>query len=91
MELFDLRYGWSYSIRSLTVRAIDLVPASTPEQIDLFCDYHLMEKNEKIEKTIEGIKDRFGERSIIPAITMNSKVPLDCPTELMQMPAMSSR
>ena len=91
IQLFNMRYGWSYPLRSLTVRAIDLVAASRPEQISLFNDYARIEKNEKLEKAIEGIKDRYGEHAVVPAITMNSKVPRNCPTELMQMPAMSSR
>ena len=91
MRLFNMKYGWSYPLRSLTVRAIDLVPAANPLQISLFNDYTKIEKNEKLEKAIEGIKDRYGEHAVVPAITMNSKVPRNCPTELMQMPAMSNR
>lgn len=85
-ELFKQRYHWSYPVRALTVRAIDLIPVGQPEQISLFWDQDKRQKNETIEKTIEAIKGRFGKNAVVPAVVMDSKVPVNSPGELMQMP-----
>lgn len=69
-ELFHTRYDWSRPIRALTVRAINLVPQTTTQQIDLFTDMEHIEKRDKLETAIEDIRRRFGKRSIYSAALM---------------------
>lgn len=62
IELFTLSYSWNKPIRSLGVRGADLVTADGHIQIDLF------DKDktglEILEKTMDGLRKRFGHYSI---------------------------
>lgn len=62
IELFTSSYSWNKPIRSLGVRGADLVTADGHIQIDLF------DKDktglEILEKTIDGLRKRFGHYSI---------------------------
>lgn len=69
-ELFRTRYDWSRPIRALTVRAINLVPQATTQQIDLFTDMEHINKRDRLETAIEDIRRRFGKRSIYSAALM---------------------
>ena len=75
-ELFQRNYDWKEPVRSVTVRAINLVSAKEPEQICLFSDPIRLEKEEKLFLAIEEIRRRFGKRAIYPAALMkNLKMP----------------
>ena len=76
MDLFKRRYNWAYPVRSLTIRAIDLVPADAPVQLDLFTDYSAHNKRLKLEETVDDLRRRFG-RGIInfAALTQDIKFP----------------
>ena len=54
-ELFQRNYDWKEPVRSVTVRAINLVSAKEPEQICLFSDPIRLEKEEKLFLAIEEI------------------------------------
>ena len=69
-ELFKLNYSWNKNIRSITVRAIDLIPADLPIQLDFLSDRTRLDKLEMIDKTIDDIRRRFGEKSITKASLM---------------------
>lgn len=76
VELFNRRYAWEKDIRSLTIRAIDLVPVDSPHQMDLWIDYKAHDKRLKIEETIESIRRRFGHGAInFASLTSNIKYP----------------
>ena len=66
-ELFRTNYGWSYPVRAITVRAINLIESKDPEQIDIFTDISKIEHNEKLFECVEDIRRRFGKYSIRPA------------------------
>lgn len=66
-HLFERSYRWDNPIRSVTVRAINLVPQGMPQQLDLFTDCIRVDKMEKLETAVENIRERFGKRSIMPA------------------------
>jgi DNA polymerase-4 len=67
----------------VTVRAINLASQDIPQQIDLFTDYHEIDRKERLESVIENIRDRFGKHSIMPAtLYQNIKMPTDRETEL---------
>jgi DNA polymerase-4 len=69
-RLFEQRYDWHQPVRSVTVRAINLIPGSQPVQTTLFDDPAKREKREKLEDAIEDIRERFGKGAIYNACLM---------------------
>jgi DNA polymerase-4 len=68
------------------VRAINLIPNSSSEQLSLFYDYEAREKRIRLEDAVEEIRRRFGKRAISYAILMgNLKMPTDG-RDLVRMP-----
>ena len=66
-ELFRNQYPWDRDIRSVTLRAIDLIPSQTPEQLDLFSKRGRVDRLEKIDAVTDEIRQKFGENSITKA------------------------
>jgi len=83
-ELFKEKYNWTKKIRAVTVRVINLIPESAPEQLDLTTDISNEEKNKKLEDCIESIRSRFGNSSINYASIQNS--PLFTPRQPAVLP-----
>ena len=74
--LFKQRYDWEKPIRSVTIQAIKLVSQDMPIQVNLFTDMKKIEKLEKLDNCVEGIRNRFGKDSIRNAILcQNIRVP----------------
>lgn len=63
-RLFKANYDWNKPIRSLGVRGADLVVDTIPEQLDLFMSYEKREKQMKIDKTVDCIREKFGFYSV---------------------------
>lgn len=75
-DLFCRRYAWNSNIRSLTISAIDLVPANAPVQLDLWSDYAKDDRRIAIERTVDEIRRRFGLKSInFASLTTGLKIP----------------
>lgn len=66
-QLFLDSYGWKHDIRSITVRAINLIPADTPMQMDLFNDRTKLDQLETIECVVDTLRQRFGNKAVQPA------------------------
>ena len=66
-ELFRKRYDWEKDVRALTIRAISLLPDSEPIQLDLSYNHNRFVKIDTLEQTIDGINERFGKNSVLPA------------------------
>ncbi len=82
IELFNLNYKWNYDVRAVTVRAIELVDADAPTQLDMFTDTSKHEKMQKIDDTVLELRRRFGEKVIFNACLMQEeKVPHGNPEE----------
>ncbi|MCD8151286.1 MAG: DNA polymerase IV [Clostridiales bacterium] len=64
MKLFYDNYRWRKPIRSVGVRACDLVEADCPIQLDLFIDENKRERLHKMDMTVDVIRRRFGYESI---------------------------
>ena len=62
MDLFREHYRWDKPIRSIGVRGADLVTASGHVQLDLFDEDK--SEVEALERTIDGIRQRFGPYSL---------------------------
>ncbi len=63
-DLFERSYQWRNNIRSITVQAIRLVPQDAPLQINVFTDYDRLDKDERLDRCVENIRERFGKNSI---------------------------
>ena len=88
MALFRLRYTWQYPIRSVTIRAVDLINARMPEQLDLFGDHERRKRNDDLEIAVEDIQRRFGRDSIKLASSMHGlKMQKDKTHEQLTMPS----
>lgn len=90
-ELFQRGYTWRHPIRSVTVRAINLLEEDIPIQIDLFTDTSTLEKRERLDLAIESIRSRFGKDAIKNAILCQSiKLPAEREVELIMPSGMVS-
>ena len=84
--LFLQKYVWNKNIRSVTVRAINLISDSAPMQLDLFVDQDSMTRQTKIDNCIESLRARFGSEIIKNAVLlknvwmMNNQAKLTMPT-----------
>lgn len=52
-QLFKDNYKWEHPIRSLGIRAADLVLDDIPVQLDLFGNQEKKEKLEKLDRTVD--------------------------------------
>ena len=73
-QLFKDNYKGEHPIRSLGIRAADLVLDDIPVQLDLFGNQEKMEKLEKLDRTVDEIRRRFGYFSIQRAAMYQDKV-----------------
>ena len=65
-------------MRSVCIRAIDLVPKSEAEQLNMFVDTARLDRRERLEDAIESLRDRFGKRAITYATLLGDlKMPDD--------------
>ncbi len=71
-KLFREKYYWSMNVRSLTIRAIDLVPDNTPVQTTFDCDAGIQVKMEKIFNTVDDLNIRYGKKTVMPAALLQN-------------------
>ena len=69
MKLIAGNYSWGVPLRSIGLRAIDLVPDSVPDQLSLFEDQGRRERQERLERAVDDIRRRFGHYAIGRAVT----------------------
>lgn len=75
---FKEHYTWNTKVRSITVRAIELVPKNQEEQLTLFDNTVQRKRREDLEDAIEGIRSRFGKRAITYGVLLGDlKMPYD--------------
>jgi DNA polymerase-4 len=58
MELFRANYDWQLGIRSVGVRAADLVTAADYRQVSFWADAN--RRQESLERTVEDLRRRYG-------------------------------
>lgn len=73
-RLFKENYDWRKPIRSIGVRGTDLVNDNYWEQIDLFMDVHLREKQMRMDEAVDDIRRRFGFYSIQRGLMYQDKI-----------------
>lgn len=65
-ELFCRKYGWENAVRSVTVRAIKLVPDDIARQLGIDTDIGRIERRERLDRIADDITRRYGKNSIRP-------------------------
>ena len=73
MQLLRKHYKWERPLRSIGIRAMNLVPASQPEQLSLFVDETQRQRQEMIEYTFDGIRRRYGYSAIDYGLIFSDK------------------
>ena len=75
-NILQSRYIWRNTIRALTVSAIQLESAENPAQLDMFYDSEGHARRERLNRTVDNIRDNFGKHAIVPAIILDeAKMP----------------
>lgn len=64
-SLFKRNYTWSKPVRSLGVNVSDLSWGYDPVQLDFYANTVRREKKEDLEKTVDGLRQRFGHSCIL--------------------------
>lgn len=70
LSLFKENYKFKNPIRSLGVSVGKLIPNNQPEQISLFDSDKKNTRIEKLDKTLDTLKNRFGNFAVRPAVLM---------------------
>ena len=70
MTLFRANYGWEKSIRSLGINVAELTPVNCPSQLTLLLDERKRERMERLDRSLDGLKRRFGSFCVRPATLM---------------------
>ncbi|MCL2530724.1 MAG: DNA polymerase IV [Oscillospiraceae bacterium] len=68
MQLLRAHYDWQKPLRSIGLRAAQLVPAIEQVQLSLFDDEQSRLRQESIERTVDGLRRRFGHHAIAPGL-----------------------
>ena len=87
-RLFQERYKWGTKVRAVCIRAIDLVPQDSCEQLSFFVDQRKRDKRTRLQDSIEEIRERYGNGAISYASLMGDiKIPRDG-RDLVKMPGL---
>jgi DNA polymerase-4 len=90
-RLFESAYDWHAHIRTITIRAINLIDAAAPRQLSLYDDEEKRLKRQKLHETVEELRTRFGKRAVFNASLMGDiKMPVDG-RDLVAMPGVMCR
>lgn len=73
LKLLRRHYRWEKPLRAIGIRGTDLIPINTARQISLFDDGLRRERSEKLEYTLDALRQRFGHRSITRGLLMAGK------------------
>ena len=65
LSLLSEAHSWPAPLSSLAVRAEELVPASMPEQLDMFIDRADIERQRRLDAAVDRLRGRFGAGSVL--------------------------
>ena len=71
MRLLRENWDWHKPLRSIGVRATDLLPAATPVQCSIFEDSERQEKRERLERSVDDLRRRFGHYCVGRAVCVS--------------------
>lgn len=90
-SLYLEKYDRVLPVRALTVRAIELLPIGTTQQLNIFFDINKHLKSEIIEKTVIELNKKYGKYTVMEASLLNNtKIPSDKTDEVI-LPSASFR
>lgn len=72
-DIFNKNWSWQKPIRSLGIRATDLVTADTHIQLCLLEDQNRRLKQEALEQSIDELRKRFGHYAVQRALFLKDK------------------
>ena len=82
LSLFRRSYDWRLPLRSLGVRAIRLMPITTPRQLCFYEDDVKLRRLEALELSIDSLRRRYGYRSVMRGLDMaDDSLPFITPDE----------
>lgn len=64
MILFYECHSWPEVLRGIGIRALELIPADKPEQMDMFTNYVNLNRRQSIDRAIDKIRGKYGYYSI---------------------------
>ncbi len=73
MKLLKSNYSWQKPLRTIGIRATGLVPENTVFQPTLFCDQASREQQERLERSVDAIRRRYGHYSVCRAACILDK------------------
>lgn len=73
MRLFSERYSWEKPLRSVTVRAINLVPSCMPMQLGIFDGHEKRDKLVALESAVDVIRRRYGTHAVMSGTFIKSE------------------
>lgn len=74
MRLLTKHFSFSVPLRSLGVRACDLVESSVGYQLSLFTNTARLEKRERLETAVDDLRQRFGGSSVVRAALVGADI-----------------
>lgn len=72
MALLRENYAWAKPLRSIGVRAADLIPEAAPEQLSLF-DGERRERLLRLERTMDDVRRRYGHDALSRAAAVSDR------------------
>ena len=87
-KLFKDRYRWVTHVRAVCIRAIELTPKTDAEQLSIFVDTAKHDRRICLEDTIEGLRSRYGKKTITYATLLNDLKMPDDGRDIVKMPGL---
>ena len=78
MDLFRQNYNFYLPIRSIGIRACNLIEESSGVQLALFEDIRMRERLENLELCVDRIRNRFGPQAIKKALLVGDDITGEC-------------
>lgn len=86
IEVFKEKYNWSFPVRAVGIRAINLRNEGLGKQMDVFLNHEKFQKNEDVDTALYNIRKKYGEKSItFAALKQDIGLPSDI-TEIVTLP-----
>ena len=86
MEIFKKKYNWSFPVRAVGIRAINLRNEGGGSQMDVFLNHEKFKKNEDVDTALYNIRKKYGKESItFAALKRDIGLPSDI-TEIVTLP-----
>lgn len=73
LEMIQSSYRFDTPLRSIGLRGCNLVPANASRQITIFCDEKKQQKQECLAFAMDGLRQRYGFRSVRRAVELSDK------------------